>query len=58
MHLIVDATYELPVAYELAKASVAEQPAGHTVFKNLVDNHPGLVYESGGPILIRAAYDG
>ena len=43
LHLIVDATYELPAAYELATASPAEQPAGLALVDKLAAAHPDLV---------------
>jgi hypothetical protein len=43
LHLVVDANYELPVAYEVTKASVAEQPMAHEILSNLVEFHPEIV---------------
>jgi hypothetical protein len=43
MHLIVDATYELPVAFGLTKASAPEQPTGLALIKDLADDHPDLI---------------
>jgi hypothetical protein len=43
LHLIVDATYELPVAYKLTKASVAEQPAGLSLIRSLAQAQPDVI---------------
>ena len=43
MHLIADATYELPVAYKVTKASDPEQPVGLKLFKDFAQKHPDLV---------------
>lgn len=43
LHLIVDANYELPVAYKLTKASLNEQPVMRELFNDLAVSHPGLV---------------
>lgn len=43
LHLIVDATSELPVAYKLTKASASEQPAGHALIDDLAKKQPGVV---------------
>mgnify|MGYP006290711605 CR=1 FL=1 len=43
LHLIVDAVYELPVAFELTKASASEIPAGRALVRTLQDRHPELV---------------
>ena len=43
LHLIVDADYELPVAYEVTKASVGEQPVMRDLFTDLAGRHPELV---------------
>ena len=42
LHLIADATYELPVAYTLANAAQAEQPTGLSLVGELVGDHPDL----------------
>jgi hypothetical protein len=42
-HLVVDATYELPVAYEITKASVAEQPLARTLLDGLESRHGWLL---------------
>ena len=43
LHLIVDATYELPVAYELTKASGAEQPVARSLYHRLAQEQPELI---------------
>ena len=43
LHLIVDSDYELPVAYELTKASIAEQPTAHHMLDELNERHPELL---------------
>ncbi len=43
LHLIVDATYELPVSYCVTKGSVAEAPIGHKLFKKMKKEHPEII---------------
>jgi transposase len=43
LHLVVDATYELPVSFEVTKASEAEGPIGHELFKNIEKEHPEII---------------
>lgn len=43
LHLIVDAVYELPVAFEVTKASASEMPAGRALVKTLQTRHEALV---------------
>ena len=43
LHLIVDADYELPVAFELTKASRSEIPEGRKLVKKLKQRHAELV---------------
>ena len=43
LHLIVDADYELPVAYELTKASTSEVRQAHKMLEELGEKHPELV---------------
>jgi hypothetical protein len=43
LHLIVDANYELPVAFEVTKASSGEQPVIRNMFDELSVEHPKLV---------------
>lgn len=43
LHLIVDANYELPVAFEVTKASRNEIPEGKKLVGKLKEKHPGIV---------------
>lgn len=43
LHLIVDADYELPVAFTLTQASTSEIKQGHRMIDDLSKTHPGLV---------------
>jgi len=43
LHLIVDADYELPVAFNLTPASHAEQPQAHQLVTKLADDHSQLL---------------
>lgn len=43
LHLIVDAAYELPVAFEITKASASEMPQGRALVKDLKARHEQLV---------------
>jgi hypothetical protein len=43
LHLIVDAAYELPVAFEVTKASASEMPQGRALVKDLKARHEQLV---------------
>lgn len=43
LHLIADATYDLPVAYELTSASPGEQPTGLALVEDLAGDHPDLI---------------
>lgn len=43
LHLIVDADYELPVAFEVTKASKSEMPAGRELIAKLNERHEELV---------------
>ena len=43
LHLIVDANYELPVAFSITKASANEMPEGKKLIRQLKDKHPGIV---------------
>ena len=42
LHLIVDADYELPVAFEVTKASCSEIPQGRKLVKKLKERHEEL----------------
>lgn len=43
LHLIADAKYELPVAYEVTRASRNEIPEGKELIKGLKEKHPGII---------------
>lgn len=43
LHLIVDADYELPVAFELTKASTSEVKQAHKIIEELDRKHPELI---------------
>jgi hypothetical protein len=43
LHLIVDADYELPVAFELTKASTSEVKQAHKMIEELDRKHPELI---------------
>jgi transposase len=43
LHLVVDANYELPIAFKLTKASVAEQPVAHEILNDLNETHPEII---------------
>ena len=43
LHLIVDAEYELPVAFEVTKASRPEEPQAHALLTKLNKDHPEIL---------------
>ena len=43
VHLLVEANYELPVAYTVTKASAAEIPEAHKLLEQVEDNHPEII---------------
>ncbi len=43
LHLIVDATYELPVAYTLTKASTSDVKEGHKLIEVLSEKQPEII---------------
>lgn len=43
LHLVVDAEYELPVAFEVTKANAAEQPQARKLWRQFEQKHPELV---------------
>ena len=43
LNLVVDANYELPVAWEVTRASVSEVPEGKKLIQGLKQRHPGIV---------------
>ena len=56
VHTIVDTTYELPVAFEVTKASAAEQPQALGLLEQLKQNQP-LVLETAEYIMADRGYD-
>jgi hypothetical protein len=57
IHLIVDADYELPVAFNVTKASLGEQPIMHKLFSSLEKEHPQII-ESCEHAMGDKGYDG
>ena len=47
LHLVVDATYEVPLAFAVTKASTAEQPQAQRLLDQMQDRHPGLLQRCG-----------
>ena len=45
LHLVVEAEYELPVAFEVTRASCSEVPEAHRLVKKLEERHPELLDE-------------
>ena len=43
LHLVADATYELPVSYCVTKASGAEAPMAHKLLKEIKKEHPEIL---------------
>lgn len=43
LHLIVDARYELPIAFDVTKASAAETPVMHKLFEKVEERHAGIL---------------
>jgi len=43
VHLVADAEYELPVGYEVTKASASEMPQARILLEGLAERHPALV---------------
>lgn len=43
LHVIVDADYELPVAFEVTKASTSEVKQAHEMIEKLNERHPELI---------------
>lgn len=46
LHLIVDTEYELPVAFEVTKASAAEQPVARQLLETLADAQGEMIAQS------------
>ena len=42
LHLIVDANYELPLAFKVTKASEAEMPKAHDLLDEMEEHHPDI----------------
>ena len=47
LHLVVDATYEVPLAFEVTRASTAEQPQAQRLLDQMQDRHPELLQRCG-----------
>jgi hypothetical protein len=58
LHLIVDATYDLPVAFDLTKASCAEQPVARALYKKLAHDQPELIQRCEAAMGDRGTDDG
>ncbi len=43
LHLVVDSKYELPVAFNVTKASLGEAPQAHALLDNMENKHPDLL---------------
>ena len=43
LHLVVDATYEVPLAFEVTKASTGEQPQAQRLLDQMHERHPELL---------------
>ena len=43
MYLIIEANYELPIAFELTNASETETPVAHKIIDSLAYSHPDLL---------------
>ncbi len=43
LHLIIDANYELPICFEVTKASVSETPTAHKLLENINKNHKDII---------------
>lgn len=58
LHLVVDATYELPVSFCVTKASVAETPMAHKLFEMIEKDHPKILERCNYGIADRGYDDG
>ena len=47
LHLVVDATYEVPLAFEVTKASTGEQPQAQRLLDQMQERHPELLERCG-----------
>lgn len=43
LHLVVDATYELPVAYKVTKASASDTREGHALLEQMEEKQPDIL---------------
>jgi hypothetical protein len=43
LHLIIDSKYELPVVYNVTKASLGEAPQAHMLLDNMEKKHPDIL---------------
>jgi hypothetical protein len=43
LHLVVDATYELPVAYKVTKASASDTRGGHALLEQMEEKQPKIL---------------
>ena len=43
LHLLVDSTYELPIAFSVTKASKPDISEGHNILKQLAKKQPGII---------------
>ncbi|KPJ89112.1 MAG: transposase [Spirochaetes bacterium DG_61] len=43
LHLVADATYELPISFCVTKASAAETPMAHTLFEKIKEDHAEIL---------------
>lgn len=56
LHLVVDATYELPVGYSVTKAAESDVIEGHRMLKQLAENQPEIM-EKAETLAADKAYD-
>ena len=43
LHLVVDATYELPIAYKITKASASDTRGGHALLEQMEEKQPEIL---------------
>ena len=46
LHLVVEATYELPVAYKVTKASVSDIKEGHAILEQMEETQPEILLKA------------
>lgn len=56
LHLVVDATYELPVTFKVTKASASDITEGHSILKQMKEKQPALL-ESAETMAADRGYD-